>query len=127
MNLLGIAGAFYEDHCVGCSLRRPTGEVPNLATVMEERAAEDARQAALRDAEGERDRQRWTTRAERRRAIAAACGEAMANAVADIGLLDAEPGSVVDRGEQEAARSRLEALADRAPQVFTDEVVAPGH
>jgi hypothetical protein len=29
MNLLGIASEFYEDHCVGCSLRRPTGEVPN--------------------------------------------------------------------------------------------------
>ena len=48
MNLFGIAGTFYEEHCGECSLRRPTGEVPNLATVMEERAAEDARQAALR-------------------------------------------------------------------------------
>jgi hypothetical protein len=47
MNLFGIASIFYEDHCIGCSLRRPTGEVLNLATVMEERAAEDARQAAL--------------------------------------------------------------------------------
>ncbi|SNR86171.1 hypothetical protein [Blastococcus mobilis] len=124
MNLFGIAGTFYEEHCVGCSLRRPTGEVPNLATVMEERAAEDARQVALRDAEIERARQRWAARTERRRAIAASGGEAMADAVANIGLLDAEPGSVLDRAEQSAAQERLAALADRAPQVFTDEVVA---
>jgi hypothetical protein len=126
MNLLGIASALYEDHCVGCSSRRPTGELPNLATVMQERAAEDARQAELRDAEVERARQRWAARAERRRAIAASGGEAMADAVANLGLLDAEPGSVADRGEQAAAQERLAALADRAPQVFTDEVVALG-
>jgi hypothetical protein len=124
MNLLGIASQFYEDNCVGCSLRRPTGEIPNLASVMEERAAEDARQAAVRDAQAERARQQWAARAERRRAIAAAGGEAMADAVANIGLLDAEPGSVIDRSEQAAAGERLAALADRAPQVFTDEVVA---
>lgn len=123
MNLLGIASQFYEDHCVGCSLRRPTGEIPNLASVMVERAAEDARQAALRDAEAERARQQWTARVERRRAIAASGGDAMADAVANIGLLDAEPGSPIDRGEQAAAQDRLAALADRAPQVFTDEVV----
>jgi hypothetical protein len=58
MNLFGIAGAFYSDHCVGCTLRRPTGEVPNLATAMEEHAAEDARREARRDAEVERARQR---------------------------------------------------------------------
>lgn len=124
MNLSGIAGMFYEDHCVGCSMRRPTGEVPNLATVMEARAAEDARQAAQRDAEVERARQQWASRAERRRTIAASGGEAMADAVTNVGLLDAEPGSEPDRAEQTAARERLAALADRAPEVFTDEVVA---
>ena len=124
MNLFGIASAFYGEDCVGCTVRRPTGEVPNLATVMEERAAEDARQEALRDAEVERARQRWAARAERRRAIVASGGEAMADAVANIGLLDVEPGSVLDPAEQVAAGERLAALADRAPQVFTDEVVA---
>lgn len=124
MNLFGIAGTFYNDHCVGCSMRRPTGEVPNLATIVEERAAEDARQEVLRDAEVERARQRWAARAEQRRAIVASGGEAMADAVANIELLDVEPGDAVDLAEQEAAGNRLAALADRAPQVFTDEVVA---
>lgn len=124
MNLSGIASEFHGEHCVGCLLRRPTGEVPNVATVLEERAAEAARQEALRDAQIERARQRWTARAERRRAIAANGGQAMDDAVANIGLLDAEPGSDFDGAEQAAARERLAALADRAPQAFTDEVVA---
>jgi hypothetical protein len=123
MNLFGIAASFYDDHCGGCSVRRPTGEVPNLATAMEERAAERARHEASRSAEVERAQQRWSARAERRRAIAAGAGEAMADAVANIGLLDVEPDGVVNRDEQRAARDRLVALAERAPQVFTDEVV----
>ena len=30
-NLDVIAGDFYDRHCAGCQLRRPTGERPNLA------------------------------------------------------------------------------------------------
>src|SRR5262245_42397498 len=53
MNLDWLVSDFYDQHCVGCQRRRPTGEVPNLASVMEERkahamaAAEAERQATL--------------------------------------------------------------------------------
>ncbi len=122
-NLLAVAGQFYEDHCVGCSLRRPTGEFPNLATVMDERAAERSKQATRRDAAVERARLRWAARTERRQTVAASHGEAMADALANIGLLDAEPGGSVDPDEGAGAQARLSALADRDPQVFTEEVV----
>jgi len=114
-NLLAVAGQFYEDHCVGCSLRRPTGEFPNLATVMDERAAERSKQATRRDAAVERARLRWAARTERRQTVAASHGEAMADALANIGLLDAEPGGSVDPDEGAGAQARLSALADRAP------------
>jgi len=123
-NLRWIAVNFYSAHCTGCSLRRPTGEVPSLKTVVEERSAQDAREAARRDAETERALQQWRFRADRRRAVAVSGGEAMADAVANIGLLDPEPGIEVDPAEQDAARDRLAVLADRAPQVFSSEVVA---
>ncbi|MQA28011.1 MAG: hypothetical protein GEU94_21740 [Micromonosporaceae bacterium] len=47
----------------------------------------------------------------------------MAGALADIGVLDADPGLPANADDREAARARLAALADRAPQVFTPEVV----
>jgi hypothetical protein len=122
-NLSLIVGDFYRANCVGCSLRRPTGVVPNLATVMEERAEASVRQAALRETEVATAHEQWTARGERRRAVAAAGGEAMADAVANIALLDVEPGTDPDPDAQDAARERLAALADRAPQVFTPEAV----
>lgn len=36
-NLEWLAEDFYYEHCVGCQLRRPTGEVPNLASVLQGR------------------------------------------------------------------------------------------
>src|SRR5947208_2613436 len=34
MNLEWIATDFYSKNCIGCRHRRPTGEVPNLATLV---------------------------------------------------------------------------------------------
>src|SRR5438874_2125832 len=34
-NLEWIASEFYADNCVGCPHRRPTGEVPNLGTLVD--------------------------------------------------------------------------------------------
>jgi hypothetical protein len=54
MNLDWLVSDFYDQHCVGCQRRRPTGEVPNLESVMQERkaqaaaAAEAERQATMR-------------------------------------------------------------------------------
>jgi len=121
-NLGGIATDFYHEHCVGCGLRRPTGEVPNLATLVEEAAAE-ATASAMREKDRlTQARAQWSHRDERRRALAAHSGEAMAGALADIGVLDGDPGMPAAADDREAARARLAALADRAQGLFTREV-----
>lgn len=123
MNLDWLVSDFYDQHCVGCQRRRPTGEVPNLASVMEERkahamaAAEAERQATLG-----RHRE-WEQRMERRRAVAVGADPAMAGALADIAVTDQEPGAPVDHDAIRDALGRLTALADRAPDTFTSTVV----
>jgi hypothetical protein len=91
-NLGWLAEEFYGKHCAGCQSRRPTGEVPNLASVVEERktAAAGVRQAGL-DAIDERHRG-WQQRADNRRAAAAVADSVMAATINDIGILDLEPG-----------------------------------
>lgn len=97
MNLEWVALDFYNEHCVGCEFRRPTGEVPNLATLVEERKAA----AALADVEDrvalERRREIWRQRQERRRALLVDANPAMQGALEDIGILDAEPGADIDK------------------------------
>jgi hypothetical protein len=41
MNLEWLAIEFYETNCVGCEHRRPTGQLPNLASMVEERNRAD--------------------------------------------------------------------------------------
>jgi hypothetical protein len=122
-NLTWIASEFYQDHCIGYSLRRPTGDVPNLATVVEERAGKAAQQAGLEADKISRAREQWSARVEVRRAIAATGGEAMADAIDNMAILDQEPGIATELADRNAARERLVALAERAPWVFTQEVV----
>ncbi|GDY33921.1 hypothetical protein [Gandjariella thermophila] len=122
-NLRWIATEFYREHCIGCAKRHPTGDVPNLATMVND--ADTARAAA---ATREKDRLAqaralWVTRDERRRALAAGSGEAMAGALADIGVIDRNPDVPIDADRRAAALARLTALADRKPELFTADVV----
>ncbi|MFF5985382.1 hypothetical protein ACFY78_41795 [Streptomyces olindensis] len=123
-NLDWIAGEFYEQHCVGCSHRRPTGDVPNLATVMDERKEAAARAEEAERAETARRHRAWQQRAEHRRGVQASSDPAMASALDDLGVLDQEPGAQRDREACDGALRRLTALAERAPETFTAEVVA---
>ena len=124
MNLDWIVSEFYEQHCVGCQRRRPTGEVPNLASVMEERKAKAANGAeADRLATDQRHRE-WEQRAERRRGVIVSADPAMAGALGDMAILDHEPGAPHDHGAvTRDALGRLTALADRAPEIFALNVV----
>jgi hypothetical protein len=122
-NLDWIAGEFYEQHCVGCTHRRPTGDVPNLATVMDERKEAAARAAEAERAETARRHQAWEQRAEHRRAAQASSDTAMASALDDIGVLDQEPGTERDKAACDGALRRLTALAERAPETFTPVVI----
>ena len=122
-NLEATVPAFYRQHCVGCQEQRPTGLLPTLGAYVkatdENAAAERKRDAEQRAALHEA----WEKRTERRRGLMARCDDAMVNALTDIAILDVDPGG--DRRQDDgAALGRLKALAERAPDVFTADVVA---
>lgn len=121
--LESIATDFYRDHCIGCEYRRPTGEVPNLATLVEERDAEAARAAEERQAQTRAQREAWAQRTEHRRGLVASSDPAMVGALDDIAVLDGEPGRDRDETMYGAALERLNALAQRSPEMFSGEVV----
>lgn len=123
MQLEDLAVEFYEENCIGCSHRRPTGELPNLASLVEERNAAAAQTKAQAQQESVRQRNRWLDRVEQRRALAAGADPATARALADIGVVDRDPLSGADPAAAEAAVRRLAALAERAPELFIDDVV----
>ena len=124
-NLEFTVPSFYRENCVGCSLRAPTGNVPNLASFVED---EDAASAAARARESERlasEHQQWARRGEARRAMAARVNELMASVLRDLGILDQEPGAERDDAAERSALDRLRALAERTPELFTGDVI--GH
>jgi len=123
-NLDLIVDDFYREHCIGCSLRRPTGEVPNLATRVEDAAAAAAAAEQQERADLAARREQRRLRADERRALGAGLGEAMAGVLRDIDVLDEDPAAPASREDQDAARARASALADRAPELFADSVVA---
>lgn len=123
MQLEWVAVEFYDQNCVGCPHRRPTGEVPNLASFVEERNAAAQAAATQTRQESARQRTRWLDRVEHRRVLAAGADPAMARAMTDIGIVDRDPLSEPDPAAAAAAVRRLEALAERAPELFTDDVV----
>lgn len=125
MRLERLAVEFYESNCVGCQHRRPTGQLPNLASLVEERKRAAAAAAAAAEQESARRHADWRTRVDRRQALAAGAGPAMVSALSDVGLVDGDPLAERDEDMADAALRRLEALAERAPEVFTAEVV--GH
>lgn len=97
--------------------------MPNLASFVEERNVAAAAAAAAARQESVRQRNRWLDRVEHRRALAAGADPAMGRAMADIGVVDRDPVSEADSAAVDAAIRRLEALAERAPELFTDVVV----
>lgn len=120
--LMRVARAFYEEHCTGCTLRKPSGRLPTLAALVEadQRAeAETARLAAERDMEAARHR---AERGMRRRALQVSADPAMTGALQDLDVVDGEPSE--DDTRISAAIRRLTALADKAPQSFTDSVIS---
>ena len=115
----------YRKHCVGCEMRLPTGVVPNLATfVVEQDEGSNAKsQDAKRVAEL---REEWLERGRVRQALAAGFDDVMASTIRDMAVLDTEPGTESDRQAAEGALARLRALAERAPELFTSDVVGHG-
>lgn len=116
-----VARSFYTEHCVGCVLRKPSGGLPTLASLVEEDERADAelvRQAEERDAESARLR---AERGKRRKALEVSADPAMVGALHDLDVLDSNLDE--DDAVHRAALRRLSALAEKAPKTFTDDVV----
>jgi hypothetical protein len=109
MDLDVLAGDFYDRHCSGCQRRRPTGEVPSLASVMDARKASAAAQAEAERQAITRQHREWEQRAERRRAVAADADPAMASAIGDIAVTDHRNNSITS-----TARELLSAVENAA-------------
>lgn len=122
-NLDWIASDFYKTYCVGCAHRRPTGDMPNLASVMEERAAQTATAAEMERLVTEQRHREWARRVDGRRALVAGADPAMVGALDDMGILDCQPGVEPDLDASGGATRRLAALAERAPDHFTVDVI----
>jgi hypothetical protein len=124
-NLEMTVPAFYRANCIGCEEQRPSGLLPTLAGYI---SAVDENAAAERAREGERTaalHEEWEARSQLRRGLMARCDDIMATALADIAQLDVDPAG----GSQEDDRgplARLTALAERASDTFTSDVIAHG-
>jgi len=124
MNLHWIAADFVRKNCRGCEERDSTGEVPNLSTVVAEEDAAAAEAAAIENTQLKAAQKDHRDRVNARKAAIATSHLTMAAAYDDLGEFDVHPGLDIDRGEQRAALGRMNALADKAPETFTETFVA---
>ncbi len=116
---LELAIEFYEANCTGCSYRESTGELPNLATVAGERAAEEAaRSAAAQQAAEERGR-RHRERGKRRRQLLVGQGHVVRDLGAALERIDrADPRTEPLTPEEERAAREVVDSARGAPDLF---------
>lgn len=116
-----IATNFYEEHCVGCELRKPSGNLPTLGTMVEDDRQVEAfasARAAEREAELTRER---SERSRKRQAMQVTADPAMAGVLRDLDVIDSFPAA--EREHINAAMQRLTALVQKVPHSFTDSVV----
>jgi hypothetical protein len=122
MRLDYVALEFYRAHCLGCEHRQPTGRLPNLETEYQARQ-EQARVAEA--ARAERRRQLDMARAERverRRGLRVAADPAATALLDDLDIVD-KPQSDGNAETERGARRRLAAVASRAGDRFSGEIV----
>lgn len=124
MNLRWIASDFVRANCAGCLERKSTGEVPNLATVVAQEDAAAAEAELTRNEALEIARNSRADRVEARRASTATGDLTMAGAFQDLDKLDISPGVEADRDAVRASVDRLNALADKVPEAFSEAFVA---
>lgn len=121
---LAIAAVqFYTEHCVGCQLRNPNGQLPTLGAL----AAEHARAAAESQAAAQTAitmrRDEWRARASARQRLRLTANTAVDNLIQDLDLLDPEPGIESASKDRSDAKRRLDVVATRSPELFSDDAV----
>jgi hypothetical protein len=123
MRLDMVAGEFYRAHCIGCELRQPTGELPTLATLIVEEDVEAERRDSERTSTRNAALEAWRKRSGARHAAMVAADQATVAILKDLEILDSDPSSEPIPTVRQAAIARLIALASRAPQLFTRQIV----
>lgn len=122
-NLELIVFEFYNDHCVGCDQRDPTGQLPTLETEAQARAAQVATADAERTAERQARSDDRTQRLERRRSLRAVADPSTISMLNDLDAIDADPLHDNDAQAQRAARRRLTTVADHASDQYSEAVI----
>ncbi len=121
---LNLAVDFYDAHCRGCAFRDSSGELPNLATIAEDRrreveahAAEAARHARERTA-------RYHARLKRRRQLVAGESYLIRDLAEWLDRIDVDKPREreLDASERETARLLLE-TGRHAPDLFTRPLI----
>ena len=115
MQLSVSALNFYEENCLGCPHRSPSGRVPNLGTWATERRAERARNEQMQAAAQEKALEEAKSRAEHRRLIAASLSASSQEVVNLVNRVD------IDESDGEAGRS-LVAMAQLDTGAFPVEI-----
>lgn len=121
---LELAIEFYEANCTACPYREGTGELPNLATVAGERAAEEAAsRTAAQQAADERAR-RHRERRVRRHQLLAGEGHVVRDLGDAIDRIDrAEPRTGPATSEEERAARHVLNAARHASELFRPVLV----
>jgi len=121
---LELAIEFYEANCTACPYRDGTAELPNLATVADERAAEEAaRKAAAQQAADERARRHHERRG-RRHQLLAGEGHVVRDLADALDRIDrAEPRTEPPAPEEERAARQVIDAARGAPELFRPVLV----
>lgn len=78
-----VARQFYTENCVGCELRRPSGQVPTLAGLVEAEKKQEAEAALIADAEKAEAEARREQRARKLSALRVSADPAMERALQD--------------------------------------------
>lgn len=118
-----LALDFYASNCSNCSERRPTGQVPNLATLWEERDAADRSRNEAADAATRVAHAKWKERVARRMALRTLSDTLNVSALEEIDAVDVDPLLLGDVQVITTAVQRLVALATQAPGHFSDTTI----
>lgn len=126
VDLTSLAVEFYEQNCIGCAYRKPSGQLPTLASEAERRRQErdeaDSRALALKSAAHEA----WAARKARREVATQGAPYLVQDLANRIALMDTDPSLDANgEGDQESAEARRRVLetARATPSLFSEVLV----
>ncbi|MFE9132148.1 hypothetical protein ACFYOF_43215 [Streptomyces sp. NPDC007148] len=121
-NLQLIAADYVREHCRACPSRAATGRMPNLLTVTDAADVSAEKHRLEREVAEEEEKRRAQWRRNTRSALLAASDAGTHQLREDLDIIDA-PHPAGHAGLVTAAHRRLAAVARRAPELFSGELI----